>query len=271
MEVQCEYQLGQLDNDFKSKYLCTVKNVNIVAANTRITKFIGNHVNGKSVADVDELVFLNTTVEHIPCGLNIIFPQLNVLRIENCGLKAICQKDLLGLENLTTLKLPSNQLTSLPSNLFTKMENLRKVSFKCNKLKYLQLDLLKPMIEKAHEIDLRENTSVCYYGTESLYYSREKSQVMFYQSINSNFEKPIEDEINGKFVENLTKGIKQLWSSNQHSDFTVTVGKKKFSVHKNILCVQSSVFAAIFDIDMKEKQQSELIIEDFSADSVRSF
>lgn len=136
-------------------------------------------------------------------------------------------------------------------------------------LKYLHRDLLDPILDTVTELDLRDNATICYYGAESLYYNRKSSLELLYMSISANFEKPVEDEINRKFLENLTEGFKQLWTSKQYADFTFTVGKQKFPVHKNVLGVHSTVFSAIFDNEMKEKQQSELIIEDFSADAVR--
>lgn len=176
-----------------------------------------------------------------------------------------------GLEKLKELRIQYNNLTTLPGDLFTRMKNLQKISFRGNKLKYLNRKLLDPIIEKAQEIDLRENVVICYYGVESLFYTGKGSQELLFQSLQSNFTSPIEDGVQGKFLENLTEGLKQIWETRKYSDFTIVVEKKEFPVHKNILSAHSSVFTTIFDINMKEREQSKLIITDFSVGSVRNF
>jgi BTB/POZ domain len=82
------------------------------------------------------------------------------------------------------------------------------------------------------------------------------------------------DEFNKDIMRNYLVGFKQLLSSGEYSDFTIVVShkedkeSKEFAVHKCVLAAQSSVFAAIFNNDMKEKQTGKMEIDNFAADTV---
>jgi BTB/POZ domain len=72
-------------------------------------------------------------------------------------------------------------------------------------------------------------------------------------------------------VGSKTCGFEVLWESNRFTDFTIVVDSKQFPVHKNILGIQSSVFAEIFENDMKERNVEKMEIEDFSSVTVKDF
>jgi BTB/POZ domain len=74
-----------------------------------------------------------------------------------------------------------------------------------------------------------------------------------------------------KFVSNFAEGFKQLWDSKEYSDFIVAAGAvddpTEFKVHKCLLAVHSSVFAAVFQSD----ETGKLFIEDFGIETVKEF
>lgn len=229
------------------------------------------HNEGKTNEDVDDILFKNSpNLHYFPNALSNRFPNLVALTMENCALKSLTQRDLLGLEKLEYLVIEGCQLKTLPSDLFDNMKKLKIISFKNNKLRYLTRKVFENVIDNAREIDLRENSSYCYYGVESLHYQTGKgSTEMFFQSVDSNFEAPLNENVLERHNDKMLNAINDLWTSKKYSDFTIVVDKKRFPVHRSILSAESSVFTVIFDIDMKEKQNGELIIEDFSAESVR--
>lgn len=63
-------------------------------------------------------------------------------------------------------------------------------------------------------------------------------------------------------IEEISDFEKLLYDS-QFSDFTLITSNKTFKVHKNILSARSSVFSAMFMLDMKEKAQNSATIADF--------
>lgn len=90
--------------------------------------------------------FNGTFIEYVPKGLIDNFPNFRSLVIRRCGLKEISRRDLIGLENLMDLQLPSNQLTLLPINLIANMKQLKTVSFRNNQLEYVSSEMLSPIL-----------------------------------------------------------------------------------------------------------------------------
>ncbi|KAL1403681.1 hypothetical protein pipiens_005595 [Culex pipiens pipiens] len=58
----------------------------------------------------------------------------------------------------------------------------------------------------------------------------------------------------------LAESFGKLLSSSQLSDITVKVGRRTFHAHKAVLVAQSTVFAAMFQHDMREAQRNEIVI-----------
>ncbi|XP_051168683.1 protein roadkill-like [Leptopilina boulardi] len=56
-----------------------------------------------------------------------------------------------------------------------------------------------------------------------------------------------------------------LFENDELCDFTFIVGNEKFMVHTQILASKSSVFLAMFTIDMKEAQTRETTITDIDS------
>lgn len=90
-------------------------------------------------------------------------------------------------------------------------------------------------------------------------------------------ESDLESEM---FVDTMLEGFKNVFNSKQLSDFEIIVKSKvdsknvelkEFRVHKIVLATRSSVFMAMFENKMQEHQLNQVIIEDFSAESVEEF
>lgn len=269
MEVDCNY--GTL-----IKYSCFVTSAVIAEPNTKIGTFRGFHWPGKANKDVEEVYFRCNGLEYVPRGLSSIFIHLTVLSINSCGLKAISQKDLSGLENLTELDIRNNKLTSLPDNLFAKMGKMKRISCSDNKLEFMSSQLLKPILANGLTcVDFRRNTKIDAFYDSGIHFdprcvrSLEKLMKLIDKKCTRPIKEPREDKAcELKFPENP---FKDLWTTGRYSDFTFTVGAKEFHLHRNILGTQSSVFAEIFDNEMQGRNEIELKIQDSKANAVDDF
>ncbi|GFR17430.1 speckle-type POZ protein A [Trichonephila clavata] len=63
----------------------------------------------------------------------------------------------------------------------------------------------------------------------------------------------------------LSSNFETLYETQRWSDFTLQTVERKFPVHKTILAARSTVFAAMFEHDMKEQHSDSVLIPDVEA------
>ena len=63
---------------------------------------------------------------------------------------------------------------------------------------------------------------------------------------------------------------KNLFESGYLSDFTIVIGQHQFPAHKIILMLKSPVFEVMLNINMQEKNNNQLELEDLQAESFKS-
>lgn len=119
-------------------------------------KFYGDGITDESHHLIKSIYFEKCLMRKIPTGLSEIFPNLETLWINQCGLEVITKDDLAGFKNLKALLLPNNDLTSLPGNIFEENKFVEKLSFRDNKLASIGRNLLDPLL-KVSFVDLRNN------------------------------------------------------------------------------------------------------------------
>jgi Leucine-rich repeat (LRR) protein len=267
------------------EYECSVFSTTITERNTTVTasSFPGEHDDGKTQADVDLVHMSDTIVHFLPRGLNEAFPHMKVLDIEDCGLKEICREDLRGLQNLEHFYMSHNELKTLPDDLLVGMNKLKRISFDFNKLEKFTSEVLKPILKnKLTYVGFSCNTNIhACFGDDGFDDNDRQVETLkeLMDKIDATWKKDVVILNNAKFAVNISNGFQELWTSGRYSDFTVTAGNpsqsgkdfKKFRVHKSVLATQSSVFAAAFDVDMKERQTSEMNITDFKTATVEEF
>lgn len=127
MEVPCDF------SDDSASYKCFVYNVDI-ASPQRITKFIGEHAECKTNADVVSVSFIDCGIKSLPRNLAKIFPKLQVIELISCDLKELTKEDLIAYSNLFYLGLVGNHLTHLPSDLFEYTPDIQYIDFSCNQI-----------------------------------------------------------------------------------------------------------------------------------------
>lgn len=280
MEIKCHFNIMKLIK-FSAKnplYVCVVTEAAITEPNMKIERFKGVHQPGKSDKDVDAISFNNSIVEYLPKGLGLFFPRLTFMQIKSCKLKSVSREDFIGLENLTGLMLPGNEIQSLPSNLFTLMRKLTKISFADNKIENMTSNLLTPLLKnKIVLLEFEGNTKInaVYASPPSLHPGHVDSIEGLTNLIDIICAKPDEDEpeiTDVKFLEKMRDGFQQLRACGDLSDFVIKANDQKdFHVHKCVLAIQSPVFAAMFKNKMQEGESNEMAIADFGSSSIEEF
>jgi cell division protein FtsB len=81
------------------------------------------------------------------------------LALIDCNLTSISRENLLGLANLKELYLTKNLIEKLPTGLFEPTPKLEVISFRFNKIKEIDADILKPL-KDLKCFDLRDNISI---------------------------------------------------------------------------------------------------------------
>lgn len=65
--------------------------------------------------------------------------------------------------------------------------------------------------------------------------------------------------------------LANLFESKEYSDIIVSDGKSKISAHKAILCARSPVFNVMFQQDMLENKNNEVVIDDIDYETLKDF
>lgn len=281
MDINCKFDLLTWYGFPSDLYTCQITSAYITQINKRTIKSIsGVHLNGKSNKDIKAVSIVNTIVEFFPKGFKRIFPHLIAIRINNCGFREITRDDFKGLKNLELIQLRFNSLTTLPSNLFSNMTNLRIIDFSVNELQFVSSKMLN--VEKTVGLTYVDFTGK---GNVKVFFEEGNSGSVasiheLNKAIDLNFQEPEaedddeEDEVECKedmkeaHKTKMKQGYESLWTTGNLSDFTIMVDSKAFKVHKWVLDLNSSFFAEMFKND---DPVDKMKIEDLSANAVSDF
>ncbi|XP_039494215.1 carboxypeptidase N subunit 2 [Drosophila santomea] len=108
------------------------------------------------IAGTTMLTFLNSSIAKIPHLLFDTFPDLQVLRMENCSLETFEKPQFEGASNLMSLFLGHNRLKDIPKNIFLGADNLATLHLQGNLLKQLGNHSFHALKE-VKELSLAEN------------------------------------------------------------------------------------------------------------------
>lgn len=159
MELNCEYYqfFGPPEG---RHYTCLVTEVSIEKPKAHIDKVRGEHRGESTNKDVKSVHFTGLAA-YIPGGLSAIFENLAFLTFYRCGLKSICRNDLKEYENLVGLFCDSNNLKSLPDDLFEGMTKLKMITFRDNYLEQISVKLFDPILKNGlTRVDFRNNRKI---------------------------------------------------------------------------------------------------------------
>ncbi|XP_017141112.1 carboxypeptidase N subunit 2 [Drosophila miranda] len=102
------------------------------------------------------LTFINSSIAKIPHLLFDTFPDLQMLRMENCSLETFEKPQFEGASNLMSLFLGLNRLKDIPKNIFLGADNLATLHLHGNQLKHLSNHSLHALKE-LKELSLADN------------------------------------------------------------------------------------------------------------------
>lgn len=252
---------------------CTITSVNIAEANTSIASVIGDFpANNLTAANVTWFHIENQIVKFFPKNLRKLFPNLARISIRNCGLLEVMRTDLKEHENLVTLELDHNKLTTLHNDLFYDMKKLQHLHLNNNKLRYMTAQVLKPIFETLQMADFTKNVRI-----DELFDKKIAAKNDLERFLTIIDEKCIsldtKKDLKLERYENLLASFKKYQVSNQFSDFTIKIRGKEFKVHKCVLAAQSSVFEEMFTEETTNAQtfSSGKIISDRAFESFLNF
>jgi hypothetical protein len=221
------------------------------------------HLDNRTNSDVTYLGINESEMHYLPQNLSSTFPNLLGLGINKVQLKEISKNDLKGLTSLTHLIVTNCDLQSLPSDLFVYARKLTFIEFSNNMIKHIGKHLLAPLnLDNVNTIDLTDNPAI-----SVIYKSIEKSLSIqkLIQIIADKCQKERE-------IEPVSQFDRDLWSNKTMCDFNFTFNDgRSIPVYKCMLAVQSSVFATMFQTQMKESLTSECKIEDISYETFLQF
>ncbi|XP_020811726.1 leucine-rich repeat-containing protein 15 [Drosophila serrata] len=102
------------------------------------------------------LTFINSSIAKIPHLLFDTFPDLQILRMENCSLETFEKPQFEGASNLMSLFLGHNRLRDIPKNIFLGADNLATLHLESNQLKQLVNNSFHALKE-VKELSLADN------------------------------------------------------------------------------------------------------------------
>jgi hypothetical protein len=243
-------------------YCCFITNLTAKEKNFTLPELdpalhLENHTN----SDVTYWDIRQSEMHYLPQNLSSMFPNLLGLYIDKVQLKEISKADLKGLTSLIALKIRNCDLQSLPSDLFVYVKNLTQIDFGRNKIKHIGKHLLAPLnLDNVKTIDLTKNSTI-----DAIFSIEDRNKLLKSLSIQELIQTIADKCQKEREVEAVSQFARDLWSNKMMSDFNFTFNDGcSISVHKNLLAVQSPVFAAMFQTQMKESLTSECKIEDIS-------
>ena len=286
MEIECNYSSTFWINGLK--YTCNNVIVSIIRVHnepnktqyntiiepgTRIESFKGTHPAGKTNIDVEALLISGTQIEYFPRGLSPTFPRLTNLVVGSCELIEISRKDFEGLGNLEFLDLTTNELKSLPNDLFVETPKLQWIFLKSMKIERLSSKIFDPLNKKNLKVfSLSGNPAI------NMYFQQGSKTTLedFMKAIDKKFLPPMEEPLfeprqPPTKPENRFHKFEEYFETGKFSDFTIKVRDKEHRIHKNILAAQSSVFDSMFSEDNGDDVKVFEKIKNMSDDAFEDF
>lgn len=174
-------------------------------------------------------------VHYLPRNLHKIFPKLERLTINHCGMKNISREDLKGLENLEEIDLSNNELKSLPEDLFRDMKKLKSIYFDDNHIEAMSSNLLQPIKDTLEVAGFERNDKINDFYGKGFQCKNDLDQLM----------KTIDEKCPIVTFSTDSKDVPaspKYHMNDETADFTITAFGKDFKVHKCLLTAQSMVF-----------------------------
>lgn len=195
-----------------------------------------------SPIEIKSIYFEKCLMKKLPPGLSEKFPNCEILSVNKCGLEEITINEISGFQHLKTLWLPNNELTSLPSDLFTENPTITNISFKGNKLINIGRGILDPLANILC-VDFKANIRIDYKFRKINKMVDERRFKILIKKLNKI------EQVRIHTTGGIHADIDDLLSDNDCKDLTIEIQDKAFQVHKFLLIARSSVIREMFKKD----------------------
>lgn len=139
-ELKCKFEY------FLSHYSCTVEGFVATNDHVKIEKITGQHLSGKTDADVENLYFEHQNVPYLPLGLDERFINLKSMSVINSSVAHI-NNEALKMINLIDLTFEYNDIKDVAENTFQNLRQLKSLNLASNHIAKLHLNTFKNMNE----------------------------------------------------------------------------------------------------------------------------
>jgi hypothetical protein len=259
MEIPCEFKYGSA-----SKYTCAIADTEFCSEDYIL---VGQHYSEKSDSDVLELNIRDCKFKSIPVKIFEKFPNIEALYITESDLTNLAFDDVKIMKKLTKIELRGNEIRKPDASLL-KLPNLKSLCYFEDRIISISRDFIKavrtsklthlhiPCYTNKFELTFDEN-----FMGDIKQFSEQLKFKMYWDEIVA-----VPDA-----CKHISQGLEQLYKTKDFYDFIIKVGSREFKVHRAILSVHSSVFAAMFKTNMEESLKGEVTIIDFNAKTVEEF
>jgi len=277
MDVQCAYTIVWMPFEGSNiqVYTCSINNTRLDY--TTINP-VGVNAFGNKAADVTRVVIQHSKIVKFP-SLQLKFPYLRILCLNNCGLLEVPCLDKQLKSELTELNLDNNKLYKLKITFKNEFSQLKVLSARNNQIESIEFPLLNvPNIYEnitLESLNVQQNVKYdCVFEKQKDEHGKSFAKRILLgndKQIKAAPQAPSKDNVVDR-LQHLTSGISTLLENGMLSDFIIKTSARDFRVHKNVLASYSSVFKAMFTLEKVVKRQhlfissddfSEAIIEEF--------
>lgn len=126
-------------------YKCKARNLNVQMENDSISEVGGEHKAQKTVEDVQIFIIEHQVCRFLPKGLDIHFPKVYHLDVNNSGLKTVTSVQMKMFPKLKHLYIRSNPIEVLPEGLFQHNLLLEFINLNDNRIKEVAADVFEPL------------------------------------------------------------------------------------------------------------------------------
>lgn len=275
MAIKCEFSY------VKDLYTCKVLENQAISKEIKAENLEGEHLDEKSLKEVENLMMMPQTVPSIP-QLGDIFPHLKVLEIHG-SIASVSKYDLQQFSHLENLELIATDIEFLPGDLFEFSRGLKSV-FISNSLKFIGTELLDGLNELESLTLTGENFNYVYEKNfdrlEDLEEIKEEIRERFKPQVAAMNKseswmsaKKIWSYLNptnltaSQNTKKLHEDVENFLTNEDFKDFTVKVGTAEFKVHKFVIAARSATMAEMIKNNLKA---DEIILEDISAETFKA-
>ena len=132
VEVNYDLEYGT-----EGRYACTPLKLETTKPGTLIIEYTGEHNLGKFDSDVLVFNIKNQKTDYLPRGMTTKYENIEVLNVEESGVKAITRDDFKAMPKLTRLSFFNNKIDIIPNNCFADLVQLEILELAKNKIKTL--------------------------------------------------------------------------------------------------------------------------------------